>query len=349
MPISASSYIGPVGADVSFTDVTRSPATSIQAIARPDAPVTFRIQLKYSPDRSRPVELQIGDRVFDLASALEASSDSVLVDGEVAGVLAKALRRDAGPILRATSEDTGRVVEDRIAAPDMVALDACLDTVKTRQMQDRSDESAASVIAPGLDEPDTNSDPNVLLVNDLVREATNAVTATSEIAPQERAEAGQSGITTPEPVREMRVDFVARPDPATRISPNELQNCRMRDIPEEVFLGRLTGVSGFFSQTRDVYVAFDDDGQVHRAYIPGIFDADLTSGRGRARASLAADYNLPDRPNTVKGCLGDAPIDAHVCVISGAAMITTALSNAASRTCSEPWKISYHPSSNQAS
>ena len=322
LQISDSSYSGPVGADVLFNDVTRSPATSIQAIARPGAAVAFRIQLKYSPDRSEAIELDIGDRVFDVAPALEASSDSVLLEGGMARSLAEALRREAVPTLRATSDDTGRLVEDRIAAPDMTALDACLDTLQTPQAQNRPGETAARETAAregaqGLDEPDIRPTADVTLIKDFVRQPGNAATPVSEIDRQDAVAAGPSRPAMPEPAMGMRVDFVARPDPDARIAPNELENCRMQDIPEKVFLGRLTGVTGFFSQTRDVYVAFDDDGQVQRAYIPGIFDSDLTAGRGRARASVAADSNLPDRPNTVKGCLGDAPLAAPVCVISG--------------------------------
>jgi hypothetical protein len=115
----------------------------------------------------------------------------------------------------------------------------------------------------------------------------------------------------------LRLEFTARPDPELRVDPAKLSHCRMRDIPDDVFLGRLTAVTGFFSQTQDVYVAFDDRGQLQRAYIPGIFDSDLTAGRNSARISLAADSNLPDRQNTVRGCLGDAPLEAPVCAIAG--------------------------------
>ena len=314
LPITDASYLAPDGTLVSYDDVIRSPASSIQAIARSGESVTFRVQLKYSPDPSRPVEMRIGGRTFDLVDALEPSGDSLLLTGDTARLLTDALRRGTdlttGPTLQATSDVTGRLVTDRIMAPDMDGLDACLTTLKDLPAAedpptaDASDHVLADAGISGLGLPDVDSRTTGVRTEDVPERTGPVADKTDPIRP-----------VMPTPVIGLRLEFTARPDPDLRVDPAALTQCRMRDIPDEVFLGQLKTVTGFFSQTRDVYVAFDDQGALQRAYIPGIFDSDLSPGTNRAHVSLAADSNLPDRPNTVRGCLGDAPLEAPVCAI----------------------------------
>jgi hypothetical protein len=314
LSIADATYSAPDGTPFPFDDVTRSPASSIQAIARPDEQATFRIQLKYSPDPSRPVEMRIEGQTLDLMDALEPSGDSLLLTGETAQLLGDELRRGASPTLRATSDVTGREITDRIMAPDMAGLTSCLVTLKDlpavddRPTAEVSNYDVADADIPGsgmeLRHADDRGTDTLL---GIVPESVDAVAA-------EETEASQPIV--PDAVTGLRLEFTARPDPELRVDPSALKHCRMRDIPDNVFLGRLTAVTGFFSQTQDVYVAFDERGDLQRAYIPGIFDSDLTTGSNRARISLAADSNLPDQPNTVRGCLGDAPLEAPVCTIS---------------------------------
>jgi uncharacterized membrane protein YgcG len=307
LAIAESIYRAPDGGVVDISDVIRSPASSIQAIGRPDAPVTFRIQLKYSPDPAEPITMEIDDRTLDLAGALEASSDSLLLTGDAAELLAEALHRGETPALRATSGATGRQIIDRLIAPDMAGLDACLVTLdELLDVEGLPQMDLAEAALPAPNRPDAGG---------------LAAGAPSGIVPEEAVtlvvvEEARAEPALPVPVEGLRLEFVARPDPEARIAPSALEHCRMTDIPENVYLGRLTAVTGFFSQTQDVYVAFDGEGQLQRAYIPGIFDSDLSVGASRARVSLAADSNLPDQPNTVRGCLGDALLEAPVCVFS---------------------------------
>lgn len=307
LPISEAVYVSPDGTVVPFAEVTRSPASSIQVIAQPDGPVAFRIQMKYAPDPAKPIVMELDRQSLELADALESSRDSLWLTGGTARMLAEALRRGDTPALRATSDGTGRRITDQITAPDMAGLDACLVT-----LEDLSDVEAM---------PDTDmsaDDIQIIDVPDKDALAGDAMRAIMPVADNTMAAVdGQSSRPAlPVPVAGLRLEFVARPDPETRVAASALESCRMRDIPENLFLGRLTAVTGFFSQTQDVYVAFNDAGRVQRAYIPGIFDSDLTKGTNSARVSLAADSNLPDQPNTVRGCLGDALLEAPVCVSS---------------------------------
>lgn len=303
--IDESLYLAPDGTAIAYSDVMRSPASSIQAVARPDSPVAFRIQLKYSPDAAKPVILQIGDQILNIVTALEASTDSLWLTGDTARILAGALSRGDSPSLQATSAGTGRLITDQIPSPDMAGLDACLVTLEVRL----NDKGAPELDMSDVDMPDLDSaDVPVSDEPDSIgTQGTEALTV---------ADTAPSQPEWPVPVSGLRVEFVARPDPETRVAASALEGCRMRDIPESVFLGRLRAVTGFFSQTQDVYVAFDDQGKLQRAYIPGIFDSDLTTSTNRARVSLAADSNLPDQPNKVSGCLGDALLEAPICVFS---------------------------------
>jgi hypothetical protein len=314
LPIADASYSASDGTPVSFDEVTRSPASSIQAIAHPGEPIAFRIQLKYSLDPSMPVEMQINGETLDLIADLEPSGDSLLLTGNTAQLLADELRRGASPTLHATSDATERQVVDRIMAPDMAGLESCLATLEDLQVVD----DLPNAEIPDYDVADADiHDPDVEWqdADDRVDETPN-VTVPEGLSTVTAEEDEPHQPIVPVPVTGLRLEFTARPDPERRVDPSVLKHCRMRDIPDNVFLGRLKAVTGFFSQTQDVYVAFDDQGELQRAYIPRIFDSDLTMGTNTAHISLAADSNLPDEPNTVRGCLGDAPLEAPVCAIS---------------------------------
>jgi hypothetical protein len=110
---------------VPFTDVTRSPAASVQAVAGKDTAAGFRIQLKYSPTLAAPITLRIGAMSVDLRPMMEPSTDSLWVSGEVAMTLEAAFRAEQTAEVEATSGDTARKVTDVLAAPDMAALDLC--------------------------------------------------------------------------------------------------------------------------------------------------------------------------------------------------------------------------------
>lgn len=319
--IAESVYISPTGALVPFSDITRSPASSIQAIAQPDGAVAFRVQLKYSPDPQKPMVLMVNGESVDIGDSLERSTDSLLLTGPRAAALEDAFLLGESVTFTATSnvaaDGTGRQVTDTIIAPDMAGLSACLVTLEellsAEELPDfaMADLEFPEVEVPGNSLRDINFLESIIAGFDpegSIRPDNGGVMAQVDSEPSEPA--------LPIPVTGLRVELSARPDPESRIDPSVLESCRMRDIPENVYLGRLRAVTGFFSQTQDVYVAFDDEGQLQRAYVPGIFDSDLTNGVNSARVSLAADSNLPDQPNTVRGCLGDALLEAPVCAFT---------------------------------
>ena len=300
LPIRESEYRESDGTEVPFNKVTRSPASSIQAIARPGEEVTFRLQLKYSPDTDEPIRLSTEVEEFDLSDTLEPSRDSLWLTGGNAAALALALAASTSPRLQAISAETGRQVTDRIDAPSMAGLQACLETLASLEegrSQDDADE-AAVVFGGGAEPIDTAQDAGGAAELALVDDAANVP-------------------ALPVPAAGVRLELVAHRDPDARLTEEQLEGCRMRDIPDELYRGRLTKLTGFFSQTDDVYIAFDGAGRLQRAYIPGIFDSVLADGSNDARVSLAADSNVPDRPNTVRGCLGEARIQAPFCVYPG--------------------------------
>lgn len=105
---------------------------------------------------------------------------------------------------------------------------------------------------------------------------------------------------------EVRVTFAGTPATAPLAALPDLKACGMTEPPGDLHLVRLDSVTGFFAHTDKAFVAFDDKGGVERFYISGIFDADLGDEAGAVRLSRAADSNLPDATNAVKGCLGAA-------------------------------------------
>ena len=108
--------------------------------------------------------------------------------------------------------------------------------------------------------------------------------------------------------------FEALDEAATVATADRLRTCGMAPTDQPLHMGRLLSTTGFFAQTRDVLVAFDDEGRVERAYVPGILDADLGDAPASPGAlgavpvalqlSQAADANAPDAPNDVTGCIG---------------------------------------------
>lgn len=128
--IAGSSYTGPTGDPIPFAMVTRSPAASVQAIRQMDGRTGFRIQLKYSLRPDAPAWLEVGPAApTDIASRIEASTDSLWLDGEEAAALVAA-GRSGDPIrLTGVSADTGRRVTDMLLLPDLAALQACATTL----------------------------------------------------------------------------------------------------------------------------------------------------------------------------------------------------------------------------
>lgn len=324
--IADSVYVSPTGALVPFSEITRSPASSVQAIAQPDGAVAFRVQLKYSPDPQKPMLLVINGAPVDVGDSLELSTDSLLLTGDRAAALEDAFLLGEAVTFTATSnvaaDGTGRQVTDTIIAPDMAGLAACLVTLEELlDAEELPDFAMADLEFPELEAQEAEVQGNSLRDINFMDSIIAGFDPYGSIMPDDggvmaQVDSDPSEPALPIPVTGLRVELTARPDPESRIDPSVLASCRMRDIPENVYLGRLRAVTGFFSQTQDVYVAFDDEGQLQRAYVPGIFDSDLTNGVNTARVSLAADSNLPDQPNTVRGCLGDALLEAPVCAFT---------------------------------
>lgn len=127
--IAASEYRDADGAAVDFAEVVRSPATVIQAIAAADGEVSFRVQLKFSPQPGAPLFLDLPSGARDIAELIEPSTDSLLIAGDLARDLAQAFAQGESPRLRSLSRDTGRMVADRLDAPDLAALEACAATL----------------------------------------------------------------------------------------------------------------------------------------------------------------------------------------------------------------------------
>ena len=123
--IAASAYRAADGTVVPFDQVIRSPAASTQVMAGPEGLMGVRVQMKYSPAPDAGIMLTIGLATENVAGLLEPSTDSLRVEGAVAARLMAAFRAGTPVRLVATSRATGRQVSDVLAAPDMVALDAC--------------------------------------------------------------------------------------------------------------------------------------------------------------------------------------------------------------------------------
>lgn len=123
-----SRYLSPQGQEVAFSDVLRSPASTVQMAAAAGQAPEIRIQLKYALAPGQPVQLQIGDAApIDLPDYLrEASGDSLRLTGALAATVASSLASGETLHLTAISRDTGRQVTDRLPAPDQTALAGCL-------------------------------------------------------------------------------------------------------------------------------------------------------------------------------------------------------------------------------
>ena len=119
---------------------------------------------------------------------------------------------------------------------------------------------------------------------------------------------------TPEPPVEppsnrIAFDFEATQDPARRATDIEANTCRIEDPTAELYRGRLLWTTGFFAQTQDIFVTFDDGGEVAEVYVPGIVEGRRRrDGVMATHLSIAANANDPMRPARVSGCLGSVPV-----------------------------------------
>lgn len=112
-----------------------------------------------------------------------------------------------------------------------------------------------------------------------------------------------------EPSTHISLSFSADPATAPHATPQEVRVCGITDPATTVYRGTIRETTGFFSQTRDVFVSYDPDGRISQVHIPGIYEA--RSGRDGiydGDVSIAANSNDPMAPNAVKGCLGAAPM-----------------------------------------
>ncbi len=126
LEIETSLYRDRDGSDIPFDQILRSPAASIQAISTVPGKASFRLQLKYSVARGTPILLTLEDEELDLQSTLEKSTDSLFLEGALAARLQAAFLAGIMPGLSSVSIDTGHVVTDRLGAPELAALDACM-------------------------------------------------------------------------------------------------------------------------------------------------------------------------------------------------------------------------------
>ena len=269
--IETSVYTDPGGSVIPFTEIRRSIAASVQAVAPlndamsnrvTDAQIGFRVQLKFSPAPGTPILLTLDGVQRDVQTLLEPSTDSLWIDGAAAAALQAAFNAGARPMLQAISADTAHLVTDLLDAPDLAALSAC------------------QVILAMAVPADTGLTSGLPLAS--------ALPLTNDI----------------------RVTFRADPATAPLASLPELRACGMTDQPGELHLARLDSVTGFYAQTDKVFVSFDAAGDLAQVYIPGIFDGDFRAGAQQVRLSQASDSNVPTALNTVKGCLGAAVMTA---------------------------------------
>ncbi len=245
-----SSYSEPDGAAVPFSDIVRSPAASVQVVAPLNGGArSLRVQLKFSVAPGRPIMLEGPGFAFNVADAVEPTTDSVRLTrpARVAAVF-DALAAGEDVRLTAQSRDTARTVIDRLPALDRGALETCL-----------ANPSPARAVTPPAD-------------------------------------------------RAVTLEATAAPTARSRVEPVEAADCGMAETGGPIHLGRVLRTTGFFAQTRDVYVVFDGAGRATHAYVPGVFKA-IGSGGGlyAGDVSIAADANAPDAPNRVTGCIGAAP------------------------------------------
>jgi hypothetical protein len=268
--IETSDYRDPDGTAVPFAEILRSPASSVQAVAGPEAAPGFRVQLKYAVAPEAPLVLMLGGRRIDVRPMLEPSGDSLWIAGgpaaDLTADLARAFAADDPVTLEARSAETGRSVTDRLPAPDLAALADCL-----AQLPETLPEASPEA-SPGPG-PEAGSAAEAAAAPDLPSDAIGIV-------------------------------FAAEPDPETRATPEDFAACGMADPGLPLHLGRIRATTGFFAQTDKVFVAFDEAGEPAQVYVPGVFDAGFEGFEGSARVSRAADGNVPGAENRVAGCLG---------------------------------------------
>jgi hypothetical protein len=124
------------------------------------------------------------------------------------------------------------------------------------------------------------------------------------------------------PSRAVTLRFEASPTPETAATAAEARVCEAGDPARVLHRGRLRAVTGFFSPTPEVFVAFDAAGEAREIHIPGVFDARRRDDGGfDARLSISSDSNDPGEPARVKGCLGAAPVALCGSAAGGAGFI----------------------------
>jgi hypothetical protein len=111
------------------------------------------------------------------------------------------------------------------------------------------------------------------------------------------------------PIALITVSHDSAPTPDSVATLPEMRACGAEPDAGPLHRGALRSVTGFVSQTRDVYVRFSPDGSPRHLYIPGIFEAVREAdGAWRADVSRAAAGNDPHAESTVSGCLGAATV-----------------------------------------
>ncbi|TVQ58507.1 MAG: hypothetical protein EA355_01825 [Rhodobacteraceae bacterium] len=112
-----------------------------------------------------------------------------------------------------------------------------------------------------------------------------------------------------DPVTLISIRYIAAPTPETAATLEEMRVCGATEADGPVHRGTLRQVTGFASQTRDVYARFDNDGAAVQLYVPGVFEAlRQPDGRWRADVSRAAAGNDPFARADVSGCLGASAV-----------------------------------------
>jgi hypothetical protein len=112
-----------------------------------------------------------------------------------------------------------------------------------------------------------------------------------------------------EPEDRVTMAFSVFPSPETRATPEEHRICRNEDPAATLYRGRLRHVTGFVSQTQDVFVTYAEDGQIGQVYIPGIVEGQRQpDGTIATLLSIAANANDPTAESSTSGCIGPAPV-----------------------------------------
>jgi hypothetical protein len=111
------------------------------------------------------------------------------------------------------------------------------------------------------------------------------------------------------PSDRVSMEFVVFPGPATQATAEEHRICRVEEPGSTLYRGQLTSITGFVSQTRAVFVTYDEGGQIDQLYVPGIVEGRRRAdGTLRTLVSIAANANDPMAEAETSGCIGPAPV-----------------------------------------